>query len=53
MTLSTASLRLLEANATPSMKVEHEDPGVERMIYGQKWPVIRDMVRMLGICKER
>ena len=45
--------RLLEANATPSMKVQHSDPQVERMIHSQKWPVIRDMVRMLGICNDR
>ena len=45
--------RLLEANATPSMKVEHSDAATERMIHDQKWPVIRDMVRMLGISSER
>ncbi|GAX73723.1 hypothetical protein CEUSTIGMA_g1176.t1 [Chlamydomonas eustigma] len=44
---------LLEANATPSMKVEHADPSVEKMIHDQKWPVIQDMVRVLGICAER
>eukprot|EP00798_Chlamydomonas_sp_ICE-L_P012493 gene12493-15705_t len=44
---------LLEVNATPSMKVEHEDPGLERLIHDQKWPVIRDMVQLLGICPDR
>jgi len=34
-------------------QVEHADPVTERMIHGQKWPVIQDMVRMLGICPER
>ncbi|KAG1665105.1 hypothetical protein FOA52_007796 [Chlamydomonas sp. UWO 241] len=44
---------LLEANATPSMKVEHDDPAARRMIHDQKWPVIRDVVQMLGICPQR
>ena len=34
-------------------QVEHEDPALERLILDQKWPVIRDMVQMLGICPER
>lgn len=53
--LLDSSLRpwLLEANATPSMKVEHDDPQIERMIHDQKWPVIQDMVGMLGIGPDR
>ena len=44
---------LLEVNATPSMKVEHEDPGVERMIRGQKLQVVRDIFSMLSISPSR
>jgi hypothetical protein len=33
--------------------VEHVDPDTEAMIHDQKWPVIRDMVRMLGINTDR
>ncbi|GLI65804.1 hypothetical protein VaNZ11_009427 [Volvox africanus] len=44
---------LLEVNATPSMKVEHTDPRVAELIYCQKWPAVRDMVALLGICPER
>ncbi|GIM13612.1 hypothetical protein Vretimale_16680 [Volvox reticuliferus] len=44
---------LLEVNATPSMKVEHTDPRVAELIYCQKWPAIRDMVALLGICHDR
>lgn len=40
---------LLEANATPSMKVEHADPGLKRLIHQQKWPVVRDMFALLGM----
>jgi hypothetical protein len=36
-----------------STQVEHADQTIERMIHGQKWPVIQDMVHMLGICPER
>jgi len=44
---------LLEANATPSMKVEHARSDMRKLIHDQKWPVMQDMVAMLGICPER
>lgn len=44
---------LLEANATPSMRVQHAEPALERLIHDQKWPVVRDMVAMMGICPDR
>lgn len=44
---------LMEVNATPSMKVEHSVPVLERLIHQQKWPVVRDMVALLGICPQR
>jgi len=44
---------LLEANATPSMKVEHDHEATRRMIHDEKWPVIRDLVSMLGISPRR
>lgn len=34
-------------------QVEHVDPGLEQLIYDQKWPVIRDMVSMLRVRPER
>eukprot|EP00198_Chlamydomonas_reinhardtii_P003616 XP_001692952.1 guanylate cyclase [Chlamydomonas reinhardtii] len=44
---------LLEVNATPSMKVEHEDAGVAALIGAQKWPAVRDMVALVGISPQR
>jgi hypothetical protein len=44
---------LLEVNATPSMKVEHEEAAAEALIYAQKWPVVKDIFRLLGVGPER
>lgn len=44
---------LMEVNATPSMNVCHSDPGVEQLIYDQKWPVTWDMFNMLSIGPQR
>ncbi|KAG2443321.1 hypothetical protein HYH02_009387 [Chlamydomonas schloesseri] len=44
---------LLEVNATPSMKVEHENPNVAALIGAQKWPAVRDMVALVGIAPQR
>jgi hypothetical protein len=44
---------LLEVNATPSMKVEHENAATEALIHQQKWPVVRDMFRLMGVGPER
>lgn len=43
---------LLEVNATPSMKVAHSNPATEQLIYQQKWPVVRDMFALLGVCPQ-
>jgi hypothetical protein len=53
--LVDSSLRpwLLEINATPSMKVEHEEPATEALIHQQKWPVVRDTFRLLGVGPQR
>ena len=40
----------MHVRATP--KVEHADPVVEQLIHDQKWPVVRDMVCLLGICPQ-
>lgn len=44
---------LMEINATPSMKVAHEDPAARGLIHDAKWPVVRDMFNMLGVGPDR
>lgn len=34
-------------------QVEHSDPGLADLILRQKWPAVRDMVRLLGLGPER
>ena len=36
-----------------AVQVEHSNPTLERLIHQQKWPVVRDMVGLLGICPQR
>jgi hypothetical protein len=33
--------------------VEHSDEETKKVIHDQKWPVVRDLVTLLGICPER
>ncbi|KIY98981.1 hypothetical protein MNEG_8982 [Monoraphidium neglectum] len=44
---------LMEANATPSMKVAHEDPATQQVIHDAKWPVVRDMFTLLQVGPQR
>jgi hypothetical protein len=38
---------LMEVNATPSMKVAHEQPDTARLIHQQKWAFVRDAFQLL------
>ncbi|WIA39416.1 hypothetical protein OEZ86_005519 [Tetradesmus obliquus] len=40
---------LMEANATPSMKVAHEEPATQQLIQAQKWDFVRDTFTLLRI----
>lgn len=40
---------LMEVNATPSMRVQHDNPHTAALIYQQKWPVVWDMFQILGL----
>lgn len=44
---------LMEVNATPSMKVAHEDPATLQVIHDAKWPVVWDMFQMLQVGPHR
>ncbi|KAI8462616.1 MAG: tubulin-tyrosine ligase family-domain-containing protein [Monoraphidium minutum] len=44
---------LMEVNATPSMKVAHEDPATCNVIHDAKWPVVRDMFAMMMVGPQR
>lgn len=38
---------LMEVNATPSMKVAHEDAAIEQLIHTQKWEFVQDSFQLL------
>lgn len=38
---------LMEVNATPSMKVAHEDPATQQLIHDQKWEFVQDSFQLL------
>eukprot|EP00878_Enallax_costatus_P021301 GHUV01022547.1.p1 GENE.GHUV01022547.1~~GHUV01022547.1.p1 ORF type:complete len:513 (+),score=138.38 GHUV01022547.1:1-1539(+) len=40
---------LMEVNATPSMKVAHEEAHTEQLIQQQKWEFVQDTFQLLGI----
>lgn len=37
----------MEANATPSMKVVHEDATTQQLIHDQKWEFVQDSFQLL------
>jgi hypothetical protein len=37
----------MEVNATPSMKVAHEDEATQQLIHDQKWEFVRDSFQLL------
>lgn len=37
----------MEVNATPSMKVAHEDPTTQQLIHDQKWEFVQDSFQLL------
>lgn len=40
---------LMEVNATPSMKVAHEDPPTQQLIHAQKWEFVHDSFQLLHV----